>query len=86
MSELQDKVALVTGAGRGIGQAIAIAYAREGANLSLAARSTSELEETARKCSEIGSDVLITSTDVTDLSQVEKLVESTLCRFSTIDI
>lgn len=86
MSELQSKVALITGAGRGIGEAIAIAYAREGVNLSLAARTTSELEETARKCRKEGVEVLITSTDVTDLDQVEKLVEITVGRFSTINI
>ena len=42
--ELENKVAVITGAGRGIGQAIALAYAREGAILSLAARSALELE------------------------------------------
>ena len=84
--ELQGKVAVITGAGRGIGQAIALAYAREGANLSLAARSTLELEETGKKCRDAGSEVLITSTDVTDLDQVERLVDLTMERFSTIDI
>ena len=49
MAQLQAKTALITGAGRGIGQAIALAYAREGAKLSLAARSAPELEETAAR-------------------------------------
>lgn len=86
MSELQGKCALVTGAGRGIGRAIALAYAQEGVNLSLAARNISELEETAQMCRKTGSDVLITATDVTDISQVERLVKMTVDRFSTIDI
>ena len=84
--ELKGKSALITGAGRGIGQAIALAYARQGANLSLAARSISELEETALECRNEGSEVLITPTDVTELDQVEALVEATVERFSTIDI
>jgi len=86
MAKLEGKVALITGAGRGIGQAIALAYAREGASLSLAARTTSELKETAVECRKLAVEVLITSTDVTDASQVERLVGATVDRFSTIDI
>ncbi|MQG55539.1 MAG: SDR family oxidoreductase [SAR202 cluster bacterium] len=86
MPELDNKTALITGAGRGIGQAIAIAYAREGAKLSLAARSVSELEETAAECRKLGGEVLVTPTDVTDAGQVEHLVSATVGRYSTIDI
>ena len=86
MPELNNKTALITGAGRGIGQAIAIAYAREGAKLSLAARSVSELEETAAECRKLGAEVLVTPTDVTDAGQVEHLVSATVERYSTIDI
>ena len=86
MPGLDRKVALITGAGRGIGQAIAVAYAREGADLSLAARSPSQLEETAEECRKLGSEVLITLTDVTESGQVEGLVTATLDRHSKIDI
>ena len=86
MAELEGKIALITGAGRGIGQAIAFAYSREGARLSLAARSVSELEETADECRKLGSEVLLTQTDVTDVGQVERLVAATVERYSTIDI
>jgi len=86
MAELEGKTALITGAGRGIGQAIALAYAREGANLSLAARSVAELEETAAECRKFGAEVLITPTDVTDVGQVERLAAATIERYSTIDI
>jgi 3-oxoacyl-[acyl-carrier protein] reductase len=86
MPELDNKIALITGAGRGIGQAIAIAYAREGAKLSLAARSVPELEETAVECRKLGAEVLVTPTDVTDACQVEHLVSATVERYSTIDI
>ena len=86
MPELDNKIALITGAGRGIGQAIAIAYAREGAKLSLAARSVPELEEIAAECRKLGAEVLVTPTDVTDAGQVEHLVSTTVERYSTIDI
>ena len=86
MAELEGKTALITGAGRGIGKAIALAYAREGARLSLGARSVSELEETADECRKLDAEVLITPTDVTDVSQVEGLIAATVERYSTIDI
>ena len=86
MAELDNKIAVITGAGRGIGRAIALAYAGEGAHLSLAARSRSELEETAGECRKLGSEVLITPTDVTDAGQVDRLFGDTVERFSTIDI
>ena len=86
MPELLDRIALITGAGRGIGQAIALAYAREGAKLSLAARSVSELEETATTCQKLGAEVLITPTNVTDAGQVQRLVDATVERYSTIGI
>ena len=50
MPKLENRIALITGAGRGIGRTIALAYAREGATLSLAARSVGELDETADEC------------------------------------
>jgi len=86
MAQLEGKIALITGAGRGIGQAIALAYAREGAKLSLAARSVPQLEETASQCRTLGAEVLITPTDVTDPGQVTRLVDATVERYSTIDI
>ena len=86
MAQLEGKIALITGAGRGIGQAIALAYARERAKLSLAARSVPQLEETATQCRKLGAEVLITPTDVTDPGQVTRLVDATVERYSNIDI
>ena len=83
---LQNRVALITGAGRGIGRAIALAYAREGAQLALAARTLNELEETARQTEALGAATCIVATDVTDQTQVEEMVRQTLDTFSTIDI
>ena len=84
--QLENKAAIITGAGRGIGQAIALAYAKEGARLALAARSQAELEETAAKVKSLGSKALVVPTDVTDQTQVERLVAVTLDEFSAVDI
>ena len=83
---LQDQVALITGAGRGIGRAIALAYAREGARLALAARTLDELEETAGQAEALGSSTCVIPTDVTEQTEVEEMVRRTLERFSTLDI
>lgn len=83
---LQDRVALITGAGRGIGRAIALAYAREGARLALSARTRSELEETARQVELLGAPACIITADVSDREQVERMVRETLDTYSTIDI
>ncbi len=86
MAKLKNKIAVITGAGRGIGQAIALAYSREGAILSLAARSSSELEETAAECRKLGAEVLVTPTDVADIEQVDRLVDATVLRYAAVDI
>ncbi len=75
---LQDRVALITGAGRGIGRAIALAYAREGAKVALASRTPTELEETAESVRERGAEACVIRADVTDQAQVEAMVRHTL--------
>jgi len=67
-------VAVVTGAGRGIGRHIALAMAAAGHDLVLAARSAGELEAAAAECRKSGSDTLIVSTDLRQADQVERLV------------
>lgn len=84
--QLKDKVAIVTGGGRGIGRAIAIAYAAEGAEVVIAARSNDQLDEVANIISAQGGEVLTVPTDLRVRSEVENLVQKTMDRFGRIDI
>ena len=83
---LENRVAVITGAGRGIGRAIALAYAQEGASLALVARTSSELAETAQQAEAMGAATCTITADVTDPAQVNHMVQETMERFSTVDI
>ncbi len=83
---LNGKVALVTGAGSGIGRSVALILAQNGAKLVLAGRRQTALEETAALLREIGTDVLVIQTDVTDENAVIALLEKTMDHFSVLDI
>lgn len=83
---LGEKVAVITGAGRGIGRAIALAYAREGANLVLAARDTEALEETRSLAAEFRRDILVTPLDLREADSVQAMAEQALSHFGRVDI
>ena len=83
---LKEKVAVVTGSGRGIGRAIALAYAREGANLVLAARSLEALQETRAAVEALGRKALVVPTDIRHEENVRKLGEQALEHFGRVDI
>ena len=84
--ELRDKIAVVTGGGRGIGRAIALAYAREGADLVLASRSREALEETRAMIEELGRKALVVPTDIRQEESVRKLAEQAVSAFGRIDL
>src|SRR5689334_189945 len=86
MKPLQDKVAVITGAGRGIGQAIAVAYARAGAAVCLAARSQEQLDETASRIHGEGGQVMAVVADVRDYVSVEALMARAAASYGGIDI
>ena len=84
--QLKDKVAIITGGGRGIGRAIAIAYVAEGARVVIAARNTTQLDEVVAEIEAKDSEVLAVPTDVRIRSEVENLVQKTVDQFGRIDI
>ncbi len=86
MKALEERVAIVTGASRGIGRAIALAYAEAGADLALAARSKPDLEETAHLAARHGRRTLAIPTDVSAFAEVEALVGRTIKDLGGLDI
>lgn len=79
------KVALVTGGGRGIGRAIALAFAQLGANVAIASRNEANLGPTTKDIEALGRQCLAMVTNVRDTAQVDALIAATLARFGQID-
>jgi meso-butanediol dehydrogenase / (S,S)-butanediol dehydrogenase / diacetyl reductase len=82
-SRLKNKIAIVTGAGSGIGRACAIALAREGAKVALVGRRQERLEETAHKC---GGFALVLAADVSKPNEATHVVEQTLAHFGGLNV
>ena len=84
--KLKDKVAVITGASSGIGEATAELLAKQGAKVVLAARRKDRLEELKKKIEADGGTALVVETDVTDRKDLEKLASETKSSFGNIDI
>ncbi|HXF65538.1 MAG TPA: 3-oxoacyl-ACP reductase FabG [Burkholderiales bacterium] len=83
--KLQDKVAIITGAGRGIGQATAVKFAREGAKVVVCDLHPEWIEETVRLCKETRGDAFGFVADVRDMRALERMVEKTVARWGRVD-
>lgn len=83
---LENSVAIITGASSGIGRETAILFAQKKAKVTLAARRENRLEEVAGIINRLEGEALIMPTDVSDQTQVERMIEKTLERFGRIDI
>jgi 3-oxoacyl-[acyl-carrier protein] reductase len=86
MTDLKNKNALITGAGKGIGKAIAIALAKEGVNVILVSRTQTDVDQLAIETSHLGVKSLALSADVSDINSINKAVEKALAEFKNIDI
>lgn len=83
---LAGKVTLITGAGRGIGRAVALAYAREGARLALCSRTKTELSSTAAELGRLGVEVLALPADVSQPDQVAAFVDNAVAKLGRLDV
>jgi len=83
---LTNRIALVTGASKGIGAAIAHELAREGADVAICARDPAVLDETARQLAALGRQVIAVSADLATGAGVQAVVDATLARFGRVDI
>ena len=83
---LSDKIGLVTGGGMGIGRAICLAYAREGAKVVVADFNPESGAETVQLIRESGGDALFVQADVSDEAQVKAMVETAVAHYGRLDI
>jgi NAD(P)-dependent dehydrogenase (short-subunit alcohol dehydrogenase family) len=86
MGKLDGKVAIVTGAGRGIGRAIAHEYAREGAKVVVASRTASTVDSVVAEIAALGGDAFGVTVDVGERAEVERMVAATVEHYGRLDI
>ncbi len=86
MGRLDGRVAIVTGGGRGLGRAIALAFAAEGARVAVAGRSARDLHAVVAEVEKLGASALAVTTDVTDETSVRALVDGVVARLGRVDV
>ena len=86
MASLKDKVAVVLGGASGIGRAIAVGYARAGADVVVSSRRAALIEETAAELRQLGSSTLCRPADVTDRASLEGLLQAVVGQFGRVDV
>ncbi|URM36987.1 3-ketoacyl-ACP reductase [Flavobacterium anhuiense] len=86
MTDLKNKNAFITGAGKGIGKAVAIALAKEGVNLILVSRTQNDIDQLAAETAKLGVKTLALSADVSDINSINSAVEKAIDEFKHIDI
>jgi NAD(P)-dependent dehydrogenase (short-subunit alcohol dehydrogenase family) len=86
MNEFSNKVVIITGASEGIGRALALELAQQGAKLAISARNKDRLEELASECHDLGAETLVLPADVTIESECRRMVETTAQHWGRIDI
>ncbi len=84
--KLKDKVALVTGSSKGLGRAVALTFAQEGADVVINGRDIPAMEEVCREIEGMGRKALMIPADVREADQVREMVDQTLAAFGRIDI
>jgi len=83
---LKGKVAIITGAGSGLGRAAALLFTREGAKVVVAANREKDGEQTVKSIKEAGGDTILVQVDVTKASDLEKAVKAAVARYGKLDI
>src|SRR6476661_4184907 len=86
MGKLDGKVALITGAGQGVGQGVAFALAKEGARIAVSGRTESKLIETCEQIAAFGGIAEPVVADVSDADDIARSVETTIALFGGVDI
>jgi len=82
---LRDRIGIVSGIGPGVGRCVALAFAREGADVVLAARTADRLDEVAKEVTTLGRRALAVPADITDEASAARLTEATLAEFGRVD-